>query len=86
MDSALTISDIIAFIAIVSGVGGLWFRVESAVGKVRDDLAEYKTRVADDYVKSEKLTQFEERVIGEIQSLRASFEKFMSAQANRRRT
>lgn len=58
MNGPLTIADIVALLAIASAVGGLWWRIEAAISKVRDDgakrvdhlshaLAEQATALAD---------------------------------------
>ncbi len=63
---SITVEQIVAVLAIFSAIGGLWFRVESAIGKVRDDLAEYKLTAANNFAKNADISAVEIRVLGQI--------------------
>jgi isocitrate dehydrogenase kinase/phosphatase len=50
-------------VAVVLTVGGwLWTKLVGAVGKTKDDLAEYKVHVADNYIKKDVVERIHDRI------------------------
>lgn len=91
MNDPITWQQIVTGITVVGGLGALWFRIESAIGKVRDDLAAYKLTVANSYAQDKDIRDVEIRVLAnisnvaqELSRLRESIEKVLTAMATQR--
>lgn len=80
MNGPITFADLASLVALGGALAGLWWRLEAAITKAREDtqkkidavtadLAEYKTEVAKEYARNGYLRDLEDRVLKRIDGL-----------------
>jgi hypothetical protein len=71
----ITWEEVVAVIAVLTFISGIWWRVEGMCRRNTDDLSAYKLHVSEEYTTKEGLRNATDQIMGAIGGLQASINR-----------
>jgi hypothetical protein len=69
-----------AFIGTIGGIVGIWWRLNVAIQKIRDELGAYKTEVAEKYASHSAMRETEGRIFDRFDALTVRLDTLITMQ------
>lgn len=84
MSEPITWEMILTLSAVVSIVGGVWWKLQARIQQCHNDLSEFKLEVAEKYASGAQMKEVETRLIASIEKLESHIDKLIETLLDRR--